>query len=163
MHHETFGIGCMYVCLCIHACVINTVLYSNIIFLCISKCDVCNLPGCVLVLAHAAGVRLLGSDTVQAVVSLMGDPGEHLERRGDPLIRVLLDSGSQQVTEKRSEYFCFTGMKVSPDTLQTVCSPLLLQGTEGFPESRADLIQQLNQRVAKDCGDCRFRVEVEGS
>ena len=54
-------------------------------------------------------------------------------------------------------------MKISPDTLQTVCSPLLLQGTEGFPESRADLIQQLNQRVAKDFGDCRFRVEVEGS
>lgn len=64
---------------------------------------------------------------------------------------------------KTFEYFCFTGVKISPDTLQTVCSPLLLQGTEGFPESRADLIQQLNQRVAKDFGDCRFRVEVEGS
>ena len=87
--------------MCIHACVINTVLYSNIIFLCISKCDVCNLPSCVLILAHAAGVRLLCSDTVQGVVSLMGDPGEHLERCGDPLVRVLLDSGSRQVTEKR--------------------------------------------------------------
>lgn len=60
---------------------------------------VCNLPGCVLVLAHATGVCLLGSDTVQGVVSVTGDPGEHLEWCCDPLIRVLLDSGSQQVTE----------------------------------------------------------------
>lgn len=61
---------------------------------------VCNLPGCVLVLAHATGVRLLRSDTVEGVVSVTGGPGEHLERCCDLLIRVSLDSGSQQVTEK---------------------------------------------------------------
>lgn len=44
-----------------------------------------------------------------------------------------------------------------------VCLPLLLQGTEVFPECRADLIQQVNKGVAKDFGHGRFRVEVEGS
>lgn len=47
--------------------------------------------------------------------------------------------------------------------LKTVCSPPLLQGTEGFPEGRADLTQQLDKRVAKDFGNRGFRVEVEGS
>lgn len=47
--------------------------------------------------------------------------------------------------------------------MSLVCSPLLLQGTEVFPERRADLIQQVNKRVAKDFGHGRFRVEVEGS
>lgn len=44
-----------------------------------------------------------------------------------------------------------------------VLSPFLLQCTEVFPEGRADLTQQLNKRMAKDFGDCRFRVEVEAS
>lgn len=87
------------------ACAISSVLYCNVIFLCISKFSlfplfhVCNLPSCVLVLAHATGVCLLRSDTVQGVVSMTGGPGEHLERCCNPLIRVLLDSGSQRVTD----------------------------------------------------------------
>lgn len=52
---------------------------------------------------------------------------------------------------------------IFPNQLQTVCSPLLLQGSEGLPESRADLTEQLDQRVAKDFRNCRFRVEDEGS
>lgn len=44
-----------------------------------------------------------------------------------------------------------------------VLSPFLLQGTEVFPEGRADLTQQFNKRVAKDFGNCRFRIEVEAS
>lgn len=59
----------------------------------------CNLPSCVLLLAHATGVRLLRSDTVQGVVSLTRDPSKHLERCCDPLIRVLLNSSSQQMTK----------------------------------------------------------------
>lgn len=54
-----------------------------------------HLPSCVLLRAHVAGLHLLRSDTVQRVLLLTGDPGEHLERCCDPLIRMLLDSGLQ--------------------------------------------------------------------
>lgn len=49
--------------------------------------------------------------------------------------------------------FCFTGVGL----------PHLLEVTEGFPESRTGLAQQLHQRVAEEFGSCRFGVEVEGS
>lgn len=41
--------------------------------------------------------------------------------------------------------------------------PHLLEVTEGFPESRTDLTQQLHQGVAEEFGSCRFGVKVEGS
>jgi len=66
-------------------------------FLCL--CMHYDLPSCVLVLAHSAGVSLLRSDAVQGVVSVGGDPGDHLERRRDTLVWVLLDSSSQQVIQ----------------------------------------------------------------
>lgn len=85
----------------------TTVLY----FSAFSKCNlfalfcVCDLPSCVLVLSHATGVCLLCSDTVEGVVSMTGGPGKHLERCCHTLKRVLLDSGSQQVTENRQAQF----------------------------------------------------------
>lgn len=100
-------------CVCACAC--------NIIFLCISKFHVCNLPGCVLVLAHAAGVSLLRSDTVEGVVSLTSSPGEHLERCCDPLIRVLLDSGSQQVTDIEVAYISKIRMGLEIFTISCYC------------------------------------------
>lgn len=129
---------------------------------CFPLSHVCNLPSCVLVLAHATGVRLLRSDTVQGVVSMTGGPGEHLERCCDPLIRVLLDSGSQQVTDNifilvwlvgvwgflfyLMLLSCITKLYVNSyvTCIRWVCSPLPLKGIEGFPESRADLTQQLD-------------------
>ncbi len=71
------------------------------------KFNVCNLPRCVLVLAQVTGVCLFGSDTVEGVISLTGDPGEHLERCCDPLIRVLLDSGSYQMARRLFEVWGF--------------------------------------------------------
>lgn len=69
-----------------------------------------------LVLAHATGVCLLRSDAVMGVVSMTGDPGEHLKRCCDPLIRVLLDSDSQQVTA--GKYISSSaGMKVRVSAL----------------------------------------------
>lgn len=122
-----------------------------------------------LVLAHATGVCLLRSDTVEGVVSMRGDPGEHLERCCNPLIRMLLDSDSQQETENRVKRFMFywdesvdkdqfhvisiiinthvnyrnnvTSFQqiVTIHWVRKVFSPLLLQGVEVFPEGRADL------------------------
>lgn len=126
----------------------------NSVFLCISKYHVCNLPRCVLFLAHVTGVHLLCSDTIQSVVSLGGDPSKHLERCCDPLIRVLQNSNSQQMTTKvfllvETTVFVVSHIPVFLNkhafSKGTVCSPPLLQGTEGFPESRADLAQQLDK------------------
>lgn len=59
---------------------------------------VCNLPSCVLILAHVTGVSVLRSDSIEGVVSMRSDPGEHRERCCEPLIGMLLDPGSQRVT-----------------------------------------------------------------
>lgn len=95
-------------------CAISSGFYYNAIFLCASKCNlfalfcVCDLPGWVLILAHATGVIFLCSDTVKLAVSMRGGPGEHLERCCYTLIRVLLDSSSQQVTENRQVWLVLT-------------------------------------------------------
>lgn len=52
-----------------------------------------------LILAHVAGVRLLRSHAVKSVVLVWRSPGEHLEWCCNALIRVLLNSGSQQRME----------------------------------------------------------------
>lgn len=76
----------------------------NSVFLCISKYHACNLPSCVLFLAHVTGVHILCSDTIQGVVSLRGDPSKHLVRCCNPLIRVLQNSNSQQMTKEHVFY-----------------------------------------------------------
>lgn len=96
-HHHQLASNALWNLCFLSVCAIHFVLYWNIIFLCISKCHMCNLPSCVLFLAHATGVRLLRSDT--GVVSLTRDPSKHLERCCDLLIRVLLNSSSQQMTK----------------------------------------------------------------
>lgn len=80
----------------------------------------------------------LSSDTVKSVVSLTGDPSEYLKRCCDSLIRVLLNSSSQEITKKillrkLSGVFsiCFTGRrrktqpKVAPNLYILHCDFIL--------------------------------------
>lgn len=86
---------------------------------------VCNLPGCVLVLAQVTSLCVLRSDTVEGVFSMRGRPGEHLKRRCEALVRVLLDSGTKQETEY---IFLLTSLNMRviiyflPDSLLTFSS-----------------------------------------
>lgn len=166
MHHETF----VFVCVCIHS---SSVLYCNVIFVCISKfslfppisclqpaqlcarpgpCDWCaspplwHSPGCglhdgrsrwtpgkVLRSAHkgVAGLWFTASDRQYLYISMVS--------RG-VRISVLLGWTYLMLLS------CITKLYVNSyvTCIRWVCSPLPLKGIEGFPESRADLTQQLD-------------------
>lgn len=127
-----------------------------------------------LLVAQTGGVGVFGSDAVHGVVHLWSCPTVHLEGRRYPFKRVPLHSAATvsvdintviQWTEATPllthTHVCHLYMDSVSRATRPV--PFLLQGSEVFLEGRADLAQQLYQRMAQETGISWFGVEGVGS
>lgn len=117
-----------------------------------------------LLVAQAGGVGVLGPDAVHGVVDLRGRPVVHLEGRGYPLERVPLHPAARRREEEASVQIpvAQTHFRATRKR-EDVFSPLLLQGSEVLLEGRANLAQQLHQRMAQEAGIGWLGVEGVGS